>query len=118
MNRWLLNTFTTWELGFIVVGGFILFAIVGLVVVERLAPSLRKGEVNDVTGVILGVLAAIYGIVLAFVIVSLYDDFRQTKGDIRTEASAVAMIISTARLSGRKSTRMEFGVSIRSACSW
>ena len=74
MNRWLLNTFTTWELGFIVVGGFILFAVVGLVVFERLAPDLRQGEVNDVTGVILGVLAAIYGIVLAFVIVSLYDD--------------------------------------------
>lgn len=97
MNRWLLNTFTTWELGIIVVGGFILFALVGLFVFEQIAPGMRKGEVNDVTGVILGVLAAIYGIVLAFVIVSLYDDFRQTKGDIRTEASAVAMVYQDSR---------------------
>ena len=97
MNRWLLNTFTTWELGLIVVGGFILFAILGLVFFERYAPSLRRGEINDVAGVILGVLAAIYGIVLALVIVSLFDDFHQAKADIRTEASALAMVYEDSR---------------------
>ena len=97
MNRWLLNTFTTWELAIIVVGGFVLFTIVGLFVVERIAPALRRGESNDVAGVILGVLAAIYGIVLALVIVSLYDDFRQTKTDIRNEASGLAMVYRDSR---------------------
>ena len=97
MNRWLLNTFTTWELGLIVVGGFILFAIVGLVLIERFAPELRAGEVNDVAGVILGVLAAIYGIVLALVIVSLYDDFRATKEDIRNEATSLAQVYQDSR---------------------
>jgi hypothetical protein len=97
VNRWLLNTFTTWELWIIVVGGFVLFAVIGLILFERFLPKLREGEVNDVAGVILGVLAAIYGIVLAFVIVSLYDDFRTTKDDIRTEASAVAMVYRDTR---------------------
>jgi hypothetical protein len=97
LNRWLLDTFTTWELGLIVVGGAVLIALAGLAVVHRLLPALRAGESNDVTGVILGVLAAIYGIVLAFVIVSLYDDFRGTKADIRAEASAVAMVYRDTR---------------------
>ena len=97
MNRWLLNTFTTWELALIVVGGFVVFAIVGLFVTEKLAPGLRRGEINDVAGVILGVLAAIYGIVLALVIVSLFDDFHKTKSDIRTEAGALEMVYRDSR---------------------
>jgi hypothetical protein len=36
-----------------------------------LAADVAGGESNDVAGVILGVLAAVYGIVLAFVIVAL-----------------------------------------------
>jgi hypothetical protein len=43
------------------------------------------------------VLAAIYGIVLALVIVSLFDDFHKTKADIRTEASALAMVYRDSR---------------------
>jgi hypothetical protein len=97
VNRWLLNTFTTWELAIIVVGGFVLFAVVGLLVTERFAPGLRRGEINDVAGVILGVLAAIYGIVLALVIVSLFDDFHKTKSDIRTEASTLEMVYRDSR---------------------
>ena len=45
----------------------------------RWLPSLRAGESNDVAGVILGVLAAVYGIVLAFVIVALYEEYRQAQ---------------------------------------
>lgn len=97
MNRWLLNTFTTWELGLVVIGGFVVIAVVGLLVFQRLVPEIRKGESNDVAGVILGVLAAIYGIVLAFVIVSLYEDYKKTSGDIRTEASALSTIYRDTR---------------------
>jgi len=97
VNRWLLNTFSTWELGVIVIGGFVVLALAGLVVFQRLVPEIRKGESNDVAGVMLGVLAAIYGIVLAFVIVSLYEDYKKTSGDIRTEASALSTIYRDTR---------------------
>lgn len=92
MNRYLLNTFTTWQLGLIIVGGFVLLGIAGLVVVRRLLPALQESAENDVAGVILGVLAAIYGIVLAFVIVSLFEDFRKAGADVRTEASALSKV--------------------------
>ena len=97
MNRWLLNTFTTWELGLIIVGGFVLLAVLGLYGFRRFLPQLAHEEVNDVAGVILGVLAAIYGIVLAFVIVSLYDDFHKTASDVRVEASALSMVYQDTR---------------------
>lgn len=97
MNRWLLNTFSTWEIGVIIIGAFVVLAIVGLKIFQRYLPNLREGESNDVAGVILGVLAAIYGIVLAFVIVSLYDDFGKTNSDIRGEASALSTVYRDTR---------------------
>ena len=92
MNRYLLNTFTTLELGLMIVGGFVVLAVIGLLLTRRLAPSLQESGENEIAGVILGVLAAIYGIVLAFVIVSLFEDFKKTQGDVRTEASALSKV--------------------------
>lgn len=92
MNRDLLNTFTTWQLGLIIVGGFVLLGLAGLAVVRRLLPNLQEAAENEVAGVILGVLAAIYGIVLAFVIVSLFEDFRKAGSDVRTEATALSKV--------------------------
>jgi len=92
VNRYLLNTFTTLELGIIIVGGFVLLALIGLLITRRLVPSLQVSGENEIAGVILGVLAAIYGIVLAFVIVSLFEDFKKTQGDVRTEASALSKV--------------------------
>lgn len=92
MNRWLLNNLATWELGLLIVGGFVLIALVGLKLTWRWAPKLRQGESNDVAGVILGVLAAVYGIVLAFVIVALYADYQKAGDDVRTEATALSKI--------------------------
>ncbi len=69
-----------------------MLAVVGLLVTRRLAPSLQETGENEIAGVILGVLAAIHGIVLAFDIVSLFEDFRKTEGDVRTEATALSKV--------------------------
>jgi len=92
VNRWLLNNFSTWELGLMIVGGFVLLALVGFQLTRRWMPSLRDTHSNDITGVILGVLAVVYGIVLAFVIVALYEEFRQAGADVRTEATALSEV--------------------------
>lgn len=97
MNRWLLNTFPTWALAVLMVALFVLIALAGLYVVRRWFPTLQEEASNDVSGVILGVLAAIYGIVLAFVIVSLYEDYRKASSDVRTEASALSQVYRDTR---------------------
>jgi len=97
VNRWLLNNLSTWELGVMIVGGFVVLALAGLYVVRRWYPSLQETGENDVAGVILGVLAAIYGIVLAFVIVSLYEDFRKAGSDVRIEATALSKVYRDSR---------------------
>ena len=117
MNRWLLNNLATWELGLLIVGAFVLVALVGLWLTWRWLPTLGDGESNDVAGVILGVLAAVYGIVLAFVIVALYEEYRTANNDVRTEATALSKVYRDSQAfgpAGRIAVKTAVGTYIKS----
>lgn len=92
MNRYLLNTYPTWVLAVLVVGGAMLIAATGLIAVRRRLPHFAEGEHNDVAGMMLGVVGAVYGIVLAFVIVAVYEDFKGAEANVRGEATEVAQL--------------------------
>lgn len=92
MNRWLLNTFPTWQLALLIVGGIVVLAVAGLAVVRQSLPHLASGEANDVVAIAVGLLAAVYGIVLAFVIVAMYDDFKAAEAVVGTEATDVTQL--------------------------
>jgi hypothetical protein len=96
VTRWLLNTFPTWALAVILVGGFVLLAVGGLWLVRRIAPEARRAEANDFAGVMAGVIAAVYGVFLAFAIVALYDEFHEADAAVRTEAAALTRVASNA----------------------
>jgi hypothetical protein len=92
MTRWLLNTFSTWALAIVVVGALVLFAAGGQYLVRRRWPQTAEGEHNDVAGVLLGLVGAVYGIVLAFVIVALYEDHQAANAVVRQEATEIEQI--------------------------
>jgi hypothetical protein len=96
VTRWLLNTFPTWALALIVVGGFVLMAFAGLWVVRRHLPRVHAGEANEFASVMNGVLAAVYGVFLAFAIVALYEEFHEAEEGVRTEAAALARAVVNA----------------------
>ncbi|HEV7808754.1 MAG TPA: DUF4239 domain-containing protein [Solirubrobacteraceae bacterium] len=87
MTRSLLNTMPTWLLAILVVGGAVAFAVAGLVVVRRRFPELHRHGINDVAGVVIGVLAAVFGIILGFVTVSLYESFTDAQATVQSEAT-------------------------------
>jgi hypothetical protein len=97
VTRWLLDTFPTWALIPIVIGPFILFAAGGLYVVRRRWANLAR-EQNDAAGVLLGLVAAVYGIVLAFVIVVLYQDYQDAGSIVREEATLIEQVERDARV--------------------
>jgi uncharacterized protein DUF4239 len=90
--RFLLNNFSTPVLAVFVIGGFIIVAAVGLAIVRTRWPHFIAGEHNDVAGILLQVVGAMYGILLAFVIVSVYQSFSDTESNVREEATALAQI--------------------------
>jgi hypothetical protein len=92
VNRWLLENLTTWELGLLVVGLFVLFALVGVQAAKHWFPHLRAGEHNDVAGIVIGVLSVAYSILLAFVIVELYGNFQDASTHVRSEATALSLV--------------------------
>ncbi|MEU6373586.1 DUF4239 domain-containing protein [Streptomyces sp. NPDC046909] len=92
MSLWLLNHFSTFTLAVVTVGGTVLLAVGGSVLLRRRYPSLARGEHNDMVGVTLGMFGAIYGIILAFVIVTLWTQVEDTQTIVATEATDAALI--------------------------
>ncbi|MDX6720226.1 MAG: hypothetical protein QOJ63_2480 [Solirubrobacteraceae bacterium] len=92
MARTLLNSLPTWLLAVLVVGGAVVLAVAGLVLMRRRFPDLDDHGINDVTGVVIGVLAAVFGIILGFVTVSLYETFTDTKATVQEEATELIQL--------------------------
>ncbi|WP_395293920.1 DUF4239 domain-containing protein [Kitasatospora hibisci] len=97
MELWLLNHVPTVPLAVLVVGGFVLLALAGSVVATRRFPALADGGNNEMVGVVLGVFGAIYGIILAFVIVNLWTELQDASRVVSGEATAVSQIARDAR---------------------
>lgn len=92
MSLWLLNHFSTLTLAVLTVGGTVGLAVAGSVLLRRRYPSLARGEHNDMVGVTLGMFGAIYGIILAFVIVTLWTQLEDTQTIVASEATDAALI--------------------------
>ncbi|MGW1067999.1 bestrophin-like domain [Streptomyces aureus] len=92
VSLWLLNHFSTFTLAVVTVGGTVLLAVGGSVLLRRRYPSVARGEHNDMVGVTLGMFGAIYGIILAFVIVTLWTQLEDTQTIVASEATDAALI--------------------------
>jgi hypothetical protein len=93
MLRGLINHVPIWLLLIVVVG-----AIVGLVfllvwLIRRLVPAVREGFDAEVSSQILGVVAALFGLLLAFIVVIAYQNFGDTQTNVSNEADALAAIV-------------------------
>src|SRR5215208_16685 len=78
--------------GVLIVGGACLAAVVGLTVVQRLVPATIRKEYNDVAGFIYAVLGVIYAVLLALVVIAVWEDFGRARETTEQEANALAEI--------------------------
>ena len=67
-----------------------LVAVAGLVVVQRLVPPERREGQNDVTGFIYAVLGVAYAVLLAFVVIAVWQDYETAQTDVESEAHELA----------------------------
>jgi hypothetical protein len=91
--RGLINDVPIWLLLVVVVG-----AIVGLVLglvwlIRRIVPPTREGFDAEVSSQLLGVVAALFGLLLAFIVVIAYQNFGDTQSNVSNEADALAAIV-------------------------
>ncbi len=78
--------------GVLVVGGACLAAVVGLALVQRLVPVTIRKEHNDVAGFVYAVLGVIYAVLLALVVIAVWEEFGRARVTVEAEANALAEI--------------------------
>jgi Protein of unknown function (DUF4239) len=95
MDRWLLNTFSTWQLVVIHVGGAILIGVGGFLLMRKFVPSLRGNADNRSLSSAFGIASGLFSFVLAFTIGQLYGNFTRANADARQEATILAQVMRT-----------------------
>lgn len=73
--------------GFLVVGATVAISLIGLRGAQRWLPIARLRDQNEIAGYIYAVIAVIYGVPLAFVLVAAWDQFDETRTVIAREAN-------------------------------
>jgi len=75
-----------------VVGGTCLVALAGLELVQRLVPAASRQRHNDVAGFIYAALGVIYAVLLALVVIAVWEEYDAANETVEQEANAVAEI--------------------------
>ena len=93
MLRGAVDDLPIWLLLIVVVG-----ALVGLVLllvwsIRRLVPAIAEGFDAEVSSQMLGVVAALFGLLLAFIIVIAYENYSDAQSNVTGEADALAAIV-------------------------
>ena len=69
-----------------------LAALGGLTLVERLVPATSRQQHNDVAGFIYAALGVIYAVLLALVVIAVWEGYQEASSTVEQEANAVAEI--------------------------
>src|SRR5215211_2330739 len=78
--------------GVLVVGGVCLAAVAGLESVQRLVPYEKREEHNDVAGFLYAVVGVIFAVLLALVVIAVWEHYQKANETVESEANGVAEI--------------------------
>ena len=76
----------------LVVGGVCLASLIGFELVHRLVPAVSRQQHNDVAGFIYAALGVIYAVLLALVVIAVWQQFQAADETVDQEANATAEI--------------------------
>jgi hypothetical protein len=91
--RAILNTVPTVVLLVVVVAFTLALVVLAVWLIRRLVPATREGFHAEVSAPMLGVVAALFGLLLAFVIIIAYQNYLSAGADVSREADALASIV-------------------------
>jgi Protein of unknown function (DUF4239) len=76
----------------LVIGGIYLLSLAGLELVQRLVPASSRQPHNDVAGFIYAALGVIYAVLLALVVIAVWEEYGAARETVEQEANAAADI--------------------------
>src|ERR671921_2614871 len=78
--------------GVLVVIGVCLAAVAGLELVQRLVPAQKRQEHNDVAGFLYAVVGVVYAVLLALLVIAVWEQYQSALETVESEADTVADI--------------------------
>ena len=97
ITRTLLNSRPEWQLFLLIVGLVLVAALVGLFLTRRYLAPLRTAEDAGVVAGVTAIVMTLFAFVLAFGVVSLYDQFNDAEHSVSGEANDLAQLIRDSR---------------------
>lgn len=91
--RGLLNTVAVPWLMFAAIVLTVTVVALAVWLVRRAVPSTREGYHAEISAPVLGVVAALFGLILAFVIIIAYQNFLAAQANVSREADSLASIV-------------------------
>jgi len=78
--------------GVLTVGAVCMIALLGFELVQRLVPAGARQQSNDVAGFIYAALGVIYAVLLALVVIAVWEEYQSASETVEQEANATAEI--------------------------
>ena len=75
-------------IAFIVIAA-VVASLAGLGLMRRLVPTQERAKHTEVTGALYGIIGAMYSVLLAFVVIAAWDEYREAHAAISNEATTV-----------------------------
>lgn len=97
MSRTLLNSMADWELFLVIVGIVLAGSLAGHFLTRRYLAPLRTAADAGVVAGVTAIVMTLFAFVLAFGVVSLYDQFNAARDSVSGEASNLAQIVRDSR---------------------
>jgi hypothetical protein len=91
--RAILNTVPTVVLLAVAVALMLAVVVLAVWLIRRVVPATRDGFHAEVSAPMLGVVAAVFGLLLAFVIIIAYQNYLNAAADVSREADSLASIV-------------------------
>jgi hypothetical protein len=83
-------------MGVVIVGGSLLLVLVAITIVRRLVSPHALARHHDVAGFVYATLGVTYAVVLAFVVIAVWENYSATKEVTDSEASAIGALFRLA----------------------
>jgi type II secretory pathway pseudopilin PulG len=93
ISRDVLNSFPDWQLFVGIVGGVVVVSLIGHLLARRYLAPLRSPDDTGLVAGVTGIVMTLFAFVLAFAVVSLYDQFNEAKASVAGETAALIRIV-------------------------
>lgn len=92
MTQYFLLNVPSLAIGIIMVGGMVVFSVIGVLIVRKIAPHHKLRGHHDVAGPIFCTLGVIYAVLLTFVTVMVWGQFDRSRQNVEEEANSLVGI--------------------------